>query len=145
MSPDPRTQVGVFIIPTTGDVIAACNEPAPGFDVYDKHFKKNKYGVMEHAERNAIYECLREGIDTNGAVMVSPWAACADCARAIVLSGIKHVVRHKQLIKKSFKNWHASIKLGNKILERGGVEIHDYSFKKIGASPIRMDGKIWHP
>lgn len=47
----------------------------------------------EHAERNAIYSAARSGVSTCGCtIYVSGLYPCAECARAIIQSGIKNVV-----------------------------------------------------
>lgn len=51
---------------------------------------KNWY--FEHAERNVIYACARNGISCDDCTMYVTHAPCCDCARAIIQSGIKKVV-----------------------------------------------------
>lgn len=47
-----------------------------------------KYFWFEHAERNAIYNMARAGAPTVGCRMYVDTFPCADCARAIIQSGI---------------------------------------------------------
>lgn len=47
-----------------------------------------KYLWIEHAERNAIYSAVRSGACTRGARIFVSLFPCADCARAIIQSGI---------------------------------------------------------
>lgn len=54
--------------------------------------KDAKYKWTEHAERNAIYQAADHGIALRGSTIYLPWYPCADCARAIVQSGIKFLV-----------------------------------------------------
>lgn len=51
-----------------------------------------KYRFIEHAERAVIYKAAATGVPTAGSTMYCPWFACTDCARAIILAGIKEVV-----------------------------------------------------
>lgn len=57
-------------------------------DVPERHERPAKYKWTEHAERNAIYNAAATGTPTSGATMYMPWYPCADCARAIIQSGI---------------------------------------------------------
>lgn len=63
-------------------------------DVDVRHSRENdaKYKWTEHAERNAIYNAARTGTALEGCTIYMPWYPCADCARAIVQSGITEVV-----------------------------------------------------
>jgi len=47
-----------------------------------------KYLFTEHAERNAIYNAARVGIPLKGSRIYCNLFPCADCARAIIQSGI---------------------------------------------------------
>ena len=47
-----------------------------------------KYLWFEHAERNAIYNLARTGAGSEGCQMYASSYPCADCARAIIQSGI---------------------------------------------------------
>jgi len=142
-SPDTRTQVGVVLVSNKNLMTPACNEPSPGFTIDSNEYKDNKYAIMEHAERNAIFAAHKKNIPTDGATLFSPWGSCSDCARAIVLSGIRTVVRHVEILEQSFPRWIESMAIGDEILTRGGVDIIEYSIKNIGANPILMDGNIW--
>lgn len=51
---------------------------------------KNWY--FEHAERNVIYACARNGISCDACTMYVTHFPCCDCTRAIIQSGITHVV-----------------------------------------------------
>jgi len=50
-----------------------------------------KFFWMEHAERNAIYNAARSGAAIYGCSIYVNRFPCADCARAIIQSGIKVV------------------------------------------------------
>lgn len=58
-----------------------------------EYFEKPlKYNYTEHSERNAIFNAAREGIQLKGCTIFVNSTPCNDCARAIISSGIKHVV-----------------------------------------------------
>jgi dCMP deaminase len=55
-----------------------------------RHSRENgeKYLWFEHAERNAIYNMARTGVSTLGCRIYVDNFPCADCARAIIQSGL---------------------------------------------------------
>jgi dCMP deaminase len=103
-----------------------------------------KLTFIEHAERDVIYEAARAGTRTLDRIMVCPWACCAPCARAIVLSGIGKVVAHRQAYEITPERWLKQISDGLEILKAGRVE-YELIDAKIGYVQNRFNGKIWHP
>ncbi len=61
-------------------------------DADHRHQRPAKYKWTEHAERNAIYNAAANGFAVRGCTMYMPWYPCADCARAIIQSGILKLV-----------------------------------------------------
>jgi dCMP deaminase len=61
-------------------------------DVDVRHERPAKYLWTEHAERNAIFNAAANGHPTKDCVMYLPWYPCADCARAIIQSGISEII-----------------------------------------------------
>jgi dCMP deaminase len=66
---------------------SGCDDSKP-----ERYERPDKYLWTEHAERNAIYNAVRNGINIRGSIMYLRWFPCADCARAIIQSGIAKVV-----------------------------------------------------
>jgi len=140
-SPDPSTQNGAFVMDKNYTVLGqACNDFTKGFwmpeddprsDSGRRHVTPEmlerplKYSYVEHAERGAIYNTLKNNYEQPPVAMVCPWAACADCARAIVMSGITTLIRHKQASDRSPDRWKESIALADDILRVGRVDIVD--------------------
>ena len=96
--------------------------------------RPKKYDFIEHAERGAIYAAAKKGIRTEGGILVCPWFACADCSRAIICSGIRKVVGHKQrneltsygrdkIIDTVSDRWVNPISHGDMMLHEAGVEL----------------------
>jgi dCMP deaminase len=81
--------------------------------------KPEKYAFTEHAERNAIYEAAQFGVALDGSTIYVNWFPCADCARAIVQSGIKKLVGYEP----DWTETRYGFKDARTILEEGGVEI----------------------
>lgn len=53
---------------------------------------EERYQVIEHAERAAIFKGMHRGEDLNGATMYCTRFPCSDCARAILWSRIGRLV-----------------------------------------------------
>jgi dCMP deaminase len=91
-SPDPDTKVGCVIVTANPGraIIRSWNDFARDVDhISDRMERPEKYKWIEHAEREGIYLAARKGYSLEGAIMFLPFHPCADCARAIIQSGIK--------------------------------------------------------
>lgn len=125
-SPDRSTQNGAVVagFPAT----AECNRLTDGAMKLDERFERPlKYVFTEHAERGAIYKAARLGVRTEGATLVSPWAACHDCARGIVQAGFSRLVRFPADVD-VHTAWAESVAHGDQIMKEGGVEIVEAVF-----------------
>jgi dCMP deaminase len=94
-SKDRSRQVGAVIVDFNNNLITMGWNGFPrniDDDVECRHERPIKYKWTEHAERNAIYNCARNGISPVGCKMYLRWYPCADCARAIIQSGIVKVI-----------------------------------------------------
>lgn len=145
-SPDPSTQNGSIIIDKQGSLLSSGFNAFPmGVQMSDERWERpGKYLFVEHAERAAIYRAAEHGVCTAGGTMVCPWAACADCARAIVCAGIKLLVRHQDASDRSPEWWVDSIAVADTILAEGGVEIRDI-VGTVGGPEVRHTGVVWNP
>ena len=90
----------------------------------DRHERPSKYLYTEHAERNAIYSAAQNGIKTKGCIMYLTWFPCADCARAIIQSGIKKIVCKKPDM--NDEKWGGHFVAAIEILEETNIEIEYY-------------------
>ena len=95
-SKDEATQIGVVIVGKDNEIVSTGYNSFPrGIDDYrpERQERPEKYYWMEHAERNAIYNAARIGVSTKGCTMyMTCGIPCADCARAIINSGIEKIV-----------------------------------------------------
>lgn len=148
-SPDPSTQNGAFIRDEYGPLFStfASNTFTDGVAMNNERWERPaKYSFVEHAERGAIYKAARRGIRTEGLEMVAAWAACADCARAVVQAGIVRLIRHNPPNRdEGAERWLASIEIGDTIMREGGVEIVDVTDALSDAPVVLRDGKMWRP
>jgi dCMP deaminase len=135
-SKDPSTKVGVVIVPAGTDL------PLAGFNGFPRGVNDDedgklgrwerpiKYSFVEHAERNAIYNAAKLGLSTDGATMYFNWepVPCADCARAIIQSGIKLLVGYgSRKFPGKGTQWEESLKVSRIMLREAGVAILDLS------------------
>ena len=136
-SPDTSTQNGAVIVNAlTGAIVGAgLNDFPHGVEVTEERLQRPmKYFFTEHAERNAVFEMGDRGLaDMAGdKEMYALWAACADCARAIIQAGVKKVHTHSFYIgggdpTEDRKNWGESIQYAFNMFDEAGVEVvfHD--------------------
>lgn len=146
-SPDPSSQVGVMVCHPNGDVIEiGWNDFTPGVEITPERLERPlKYELIEHAERSVIFSMVKNGLFMpEDAVMVGPWTACTDCARCIVMSGVRTLLRHADIMKRSPERWLESLKLADEILLAGGVEIVEYE-GHLDAPAVLNNGEIWTP
>lgn len=145
-SRDPSTQNGAILVDGEGGIVASGvnNFPRGITESAERWGRPLKYKIVEHAERNAIYDAAGRGIRTAGRTMVCCWAPCCDCARAIINSGIERLVTHKQALDRSPESWAADIALAETLLREGGVEFVKWD-GHVGAPPCRHSGQVWNP
>lgn len=142
-SKDRSTQVGAVIFGPDGEIRSKgynglCRGDLDDNDAF--HERPLKYLLFEHAERNCLYHCCRMGNSANGCIMYCTWGPpCADCARAIVQSGIREVVCHAEF--PGSTGWETSTKVAADLLERLGVKLRFWSGVPI-VPEIRCGGVI---
>lgn len=96
-SKDPSTQVGACIVNENNKIIGSGYNGMPN-GVDDGHvpwaregpYLETKYAYVVHAELNAILNCVLTD-QRNCRIYVSLFP-CNECAKAIIQSGIKHVI-----------------------------------------------------
>ena len=159
-SPDPSTQNSALLVdatktsrikdmtgqwPTNKIVCSDVNRFPEGVkDLPERWERPLKYKIIEHAERNVIFQAACMGISTYGLTMVSPWAACSDCARAIIEAGIVELVTDKRAHDKSPQFWMDEIEIAFMMLREADVKITWFE-EEIGGIEILQSGEIWRP
>lgn len=94
-SKDRSTKLGCVIVGESNEILSTGYNGFPrgvNDDIDERHDRPLKYKWTEHAERNAIYNAARSGIRLKNSRIYVPWFPCADCARAIIQSGITEVI-----------------------------------------------------
>jgi dCMP deaminase len=128
-SKDKKTKIGVVIVGKDNEIVSTgYNSFARGIndDVDERQERPEKYFWFEHAERNAIYNAARIGVSTLGTTMyMTCGISCADCARAIINSGISKIVLREG---KGATNliWQESAKRSMMMFAEAGVIVEYY-------------------
>lgn len=144
-SPDTSTQNGALVFDGSGTLVGSgCNTFTYGMPITpDLLERPKKYAYIEHAERNSIFSTVASRLGGRPLVMVCPWAACADCARAIVQAGIGVLVRHRR--DDATGRWGGSIEDGDRILAAGEVKVITITGDLGGCDPVLFAGEPWAP
>lgn len=145
-STDPSTQNGAILVNNKGKIVAkgANHFPEKVKETKKRWQRPQKYFYVTHAERTVIHNAAKKGIKTKGLTLYCPWAACSDCARAIIESGIKKVVVHKKIMDKTPKRWEASTKASIEMFKETGV-IYEVWDGEIGNIKIKFNSKPFTP
>lgn len=149
LSPDKSTQLGTVIVNRerkieflTYSYNGFCMGWEPTIEDYER---PRKYSLTVHAERRAIYKAANAGIALHGCTLYGTWAACTDCAQAIVESGITKLVRHYPPDDEAVQRWLESVQLGDELLKAGGVNIIDVHGPIPDAPSILRNGELYDP
>ncbi len=143
---DPSTQAGALLIDANANVLLHdWNRPPSAIKRTNERWQKPlKYKVCEHAERNVIYAAAHLGIKTRNLIMVCPWMPCCDCARAIIISGIRMLITHKQAYDRTPERWKEDQQIAYSMLNEAGVVVMMYD-GTIGVTGVRFNGELWNP
>jgi dCMP deaminase len=122
-STDRSRQVGCVIADKAGQIVSEGWNTVPNGCTHteERHARPAKYAWTEHAERNAIYAAARRGQALDGTTIYVPWFPCADCARAIVQSGITSMVSYPPDF--SDPSWGDDFRMVAEMLNEAGVEM----------------------
>ena len=148
-SPDPSSQNGAVLVKRheSGEltVVSSGNnhfyrgiEP----EVSDRTKKLQR---IEHSERDCIYNAANRGVSTRGTILVCPWVACYDCARAIIGAEISMVVHHRERYMLTSPLWIDAVSEAIGWLLAAGVWVLEYEGKVPRTNPILISGRKWHP
>jgi len=128
-SKDTSTKCGALIVGEDNELVSTGYNSLPrGVDdsKLERYDRPVKYYWFEHAERNAIYNAARVGVQTKGcSLYLSADGPCVDCARAIINAGIKTIYCNSKQILDPEK-WAEQLRISKEMLDEAGVEIIKY-------------------
>lgn len=135
-SEDQSRRVGCVVVGDANEIRSTGYNGLPrgvSAEHADRHSRENgeKYLWFEHAERNALFNMLRAGVNTSNCRMYCNSFPCADCARAIIQSGISELRTYAPDLKD--KKFGRHFEVAMEMFREGGVTLKLYS---------RQDGKI---
>lgn len=140
-SPDPSNQCGAVLTDANGLLLGQGWNDFPGAWPQPIEDRAQKLLHIEHAERAAIYQAARQGNALVGSTLYCPWVACMDCARAIVLSGVKKIYCHSERMSKTPERWQAQISNAYRLMGLSGIRLEAVSgFSHV---PVLVNGEIW--
>lgn len=122
-----NTKVGAVLLDSNYEILLeACNDYIyPLYDAEPGEPAPDKKLYSEHAERRLIYASIRLGIhDFHDKTLAVTHFPCCDCARAIILIGIKKVLVSANRDDTHFyRKWADNIKVAHRMLLQNNVEI----------------------
>jgi len=145
-SKDNRTKIGAILVRDNRIISSGYNGFCRKLDdsVESRYERPKKYSFFEHAERNAVYDCARRGVSTEGSTCVTNGIPCADCARGLIQAGIKSLLVHKQheemMVAMGLVKWIESAEHSIEMFKELLIPIQFYD-KVLGVRTL-MDGKI---
>ena len=127
-SKDDSSKVGCVIVNDDGMVVSMGYNGMPrGVDdnIKDRYVRPYKYLWFEHAERNAIYQAIGS---VKGCTLFVTHVPCADCARAIVQTGINNVIIDAKNGKKSefMKRMKESAQVSLTMFKEAGIQVTEH-------------------
>jgi dCMP deaminase len=144
-SKDNRTKIGAVVVGPDNEVRSTGynGQPRGCDDEEEKRLEHpEKYFWFEHAERNAIYNAARMGLSTKGCTMYTMGIPCADCARAVIQSGIDIVVYDHSWNDKNTDKWKESIERSKKMFTETGVELFPWFGNPLQLAAVQHGERI---
>jgi dCMP deaminase len=140
-SKDTSSKVGAVIVGANREIrstgynsfVRGINDHVP-----ERYERPEKYCWFEHAERNAIYNAARVGIPLDGCTIYVLGFPCADCARAIIQSGIRTVI---YLLAGFNQKWQEHRVRSEKMFEEADVRVIEFKGQIIRKIESLIDGK----
>lgn len=142
-STHPTSHIAALLVKNDTILIEAVNNFSPGVhQTPERVTGANRHHYPNHAERAAIYMAAKQGIATKNLTLVAPWPPCIDCANAIIMSGINHVILHKTITELMPEAKRAKDLLGLELLQEADIQVTFYD-KPLGMKAYRS-GKTWN-
>jgi len=89
---DPQTQCGCVFVRDKTPISTGYNSFIGNInDSVLPNLRPEKYQFMMHSEANAIYNCSKNGVSSNGAIAYVTGKPCNNCFQAMHQAGIKEI------------------------------------------------------
>ena len=129
-SKDESTQIGAVIVGKDKEIRSTGYNSFPrGLDDNkpERQERPTKYFYMCHAEINSIVNAAKIGTSIDGCTMyLTSGLPCADCAKAIINSGIKTIYCKEICTTKNKEKWVESQAISLQMLNECGIKIIFY-------------------
>lgn len=129
-SKDESTQIGAVIVGQDNEILSTGYNSFPrGLrdDKEERQVRPEKYFWFEHAERNAIYNAARIGTPLkDSTIYLTSGLPCADCARAIINTGIRKIYCKRICTTTNKEKWGESQQKSLEMLGECGIDIIYY-------------------
>lgn len=132
-STDPSSKYGAVIVSRKHHVLSTGYNGLPTGVHQDLayHSRPDKYFYWVHAEQNAIFQAALNGVRVEGATMYVLRPPCADCAKAIIQSGIIHVKYEEEHPpfdpeKFDYDNWRMGIEASAELFQKASIPCTRY-------------------
>ncbi len=132
-SKDPSTRVGAVIVGPDKEIRSTGYNGLPRgvTDKRERYENKDfKYLAGNHAEENAILNCVLMGVSARGCSLYTPWIPCAKCSKSIIQTGIREVIYDVNFPGNDPEyqdSWKDSMAIAHEILNEAGVLVRDFS------------------
>ncbi len=136
------THNGAVLIKNDKIILRGANVLPLGVKEIKSRFEgSNRHLYPNHAERDLLFKAAKKGLSTDKLTMAMPWLPCIACANAIISSGVKKLIIHKQMIQRTSADWVKELKNAVEILKEAKVKIVAYD-GLVGAEAY-MHGEKW--
>lgn len=124
-SKDKSTKTGAVIVKDRQVLSLGYNGFPIGIDdeIEERYERPLKYSFTEHAEKNAIFNSIKNGVGIDKATIYATFFPCTECCRGIIQTGIIRVVTPKPIDVSDV--WKDSFKISLEMFNEVGIKI-DY-------------------
>lgn len=141
-SKDPSTRVGAVIVGPDNEIRSTGYNGLPrtiADEKYRYEDKEYKYLAVNHAEENAILNCVLMGVSARDCKIYTPWVPCSRCSKSIIQAGISEVIYDKNFPGNNLEQdaeWTRSMDIAHELLVEAGVVVREFKGKL-----IQIEGK----
>lgn len=126
------TKVGALIARESYPLSFGYNGIIRGYPDFGLEDRTKKLTYTEHAEKNALFNALRNNINIVGSTMYCTRFPCHECTKAIIQSGIKRIVYIEDY---GTDKWRESVEASLDMTRKCEIQLVSYAKDLIYASP----------